>query len=89
MAETFPIPKSVDEHTAPALRAESTIHEHPVSLDCEPGEIGGVSNASGVPTNSMLDTASFHPKVSVHVAYTDVLRSTLLRSILLKDVWSP
>ena len=35
-AESFPIPKSVDEHTAPALRAESTIYERPISLDCEP-----------------------------------------------------
>lgn len=89
--ESFPVPKSVNtEHTAPALRAESNIYIRASDI---PGsrtrEIGGVSNASGVPTNSMLDTASFCPKVSVHVADTDVPLSTLLHSILPEDVWSP
>jgi len=49
-AESFPIPKSVDELTASALRAESAIYQHPVSLDqgLRIREIGGVVNASGV-----------------------------------------
>jgi len=52
----------IDELTAPALRAESTIYEHPISLDCEP-ERSAACYTPPFPTNSMLDTAYLYPKV--------------------------
>jgi hypothetical protein len=54
----------IHELTAPVLRAESTIYEHPICVDCEP-ERSAAFYTPPFPTNSIRDTASFYPMVCV------------------------